>query len=161
MRSARSSTLGIEVLLNQRVEVYRNEGAFIGDMLVPSATVIWAAGVSVPHLKNWLPVKADRTGRIAVGPDLSLPGYPEVFVIGDAAAVPWKDNLTVPGLAPADKQGGHYVAGVIRAAALGKDKPAPFRYRHQGNLAVGLAHIYFSIGMRAPMLSRSNTSGPI
>ena len=119
--------LGVEVLLNQRVEVYGNEGAFIGDMLVPSATVIWAAGVSVPHLKNWLPVKADRTGRIPVGPDLSLPGYPEVFVIGDAAAVPWKDNLTVPGLAPAAKQDEHYVPGVIRAAALGKDKPAPFR----------------------------------
>jgi NADH dehydrogenase len=83
------------VLLNRRVEVRGNEGAFIGDMLVPSATVIWAAGVSVPHLKNWLPVKADGTGRIAVGPDLSLPGYPEVFVIGDAAAIPWKDNLTV------------------------------------------------------------------
>ena len=168
--------LGIEVLLNQRVEVYGNEGAFIGDMLVPSATVIWAAGVSVPHLKNWLPVKADRTGRIAVGPDLSLPGYPEVFVIGDAAAVPWKDNLTVPGLAPAAKQGGRYVANVISAAALGKDKPAPFRYRHQGNLATigrhaaiadfgrvrltgrlawwlwGLAHIYFLIGVRAPIL---------
>jgi len=168
--------LGVEVLLNQRVEVHGNEGAFIGDMLVPSATVIWAAGVSVPHLKNWLPVKADRTGRIAVGSDLSLPGYPEVFVIGDAAAVPWKDNLTVPGLAPAAKQGGRYVADVISAAALGKDKPAPFRYRHQGNLATigrhaaiadfgrlrltgrlawwlwGLAHIYFLIGVRAPIL---------
>lgn len=168
--------LGVEVRLDQRVEVRGDEGAFIGDMLIPSATLIWAAGVAVPHLKNWLPVKADRTGRIAVGPDLSLPGYPEVFVIGDAAAIAWKDNLTVPGLAPAAKQGGRYVADVIRAAALGKDKPAPFRYRHQGNLATigrhaaiadfgrvrltggfawwlwGLAHIYFLIGVRAPML---------
>ena len=168
--------LGVEVLLDQRVEVRGDEGAFIGNMLIPSATVIWAAGVAVPHLKNWLPVKADRTGRIAVGPDLSLPGYPEVFVIGDAAAISWKNDLMVPGLAPAAKQGGRYAADVITAAALGSDKPAPFRYRHQGNLATigrhaaiadfgritltggfawwlwGLAHIYFLIGVRAPML---------
>jgi NADH dehydrogenase len=127
--------LGVEVLLNQRVEVRRDEGAFVGDMLIASATVIWAAGVAVPNLRNWLPVEADRTGRIAVGPDLSLPGHPEVFVVGDAAAVAWKDSLTVPGLAPAAKQGGCYVADVIMATALGSSKPPPFRYRHQGNLA--------------------------
>jgi NADH dehydrogenase len=168
--------LGVEVQLDQRVEVRGDDGAFIGDTLIPSATVIWAAGVAVPNLKNWLPVEADRTGRIAVGPDLSLPGYPEVFVIGDAAAIAWKDDLTVPGLAPAAKQGGRYVADVIRAAALGRDEPAPFNYRHHGNLATigrhaaiadfgrvrltggfawwlwGLAHIYFLIGVRAPML---------
>jgi NADH dehydrogenase len=168
--------LGVEVLLNQKVEVRSDEGAFVGDMLIASATVIWAAGVAVPNLRNWLPVEADRTGRIAVGPDLSLPGHPEVFVIGDAAAVAWRDSLTVPGLAPAAKQGGRYVADVIMAAALGSNKPPPFRYRHQGNLATigrhaaiadfgrvkltgalawwiwGLAHIYFLIGVRAPML---------
>ena len=168
--------LGVEVLLRQTVEVRGTEGVFIGDMLIKSATVIWAAGVAVPHLKNWLPVEADRTGRILVGPDLSLPGHPEVFVIGDAAAATWSDNLTVPGLAPAAKQGGRYVADVIRAAALGGNRPPPFRYRHQGNLATigrhaaiadlggikltgalawwlwGLAHIYFLIGVRAPML---------
>ena len=168
--------LGVEVLLNQKVEVRSDEGAFVGDMLIASATVIWAAGVAVPNLRNWLPVEADRTGRIAVGPDLSLPGHPEVFVVGDAAAVAWKDSLTVPGLAPAAKQGGRYVADVIMATALGGNKPPPFRYRHQGNLATigrhaaiadfgrvkltgalawwiwGLAHIYFLIGVRAPML---------
>jgi NADH:ubiquinone reductase (H+-translocating) len=96
--------LGVEVLLDKRGEVRGEEGVLVGDTLIPSATVIWAAGVAVPRLKNWLPVEADRTGRIAVGPDLSLPGYPEVFVIGDAAAITWKDNLTVPGLAPAAKQ---------------------------------------------------------
>ena len=168
--------LGVEVLLRQTVEVRGTEGVFIGDMLIKSATVIWAAGVAVPHLKNWLPVEADRTGRIVVGPDLSLPGHPEVFVIGDAAAATWNGNLTVPGLAPAAKQGGRYVADVIRAAALGGNSPPPFRYRHQGNLATigrhaaiadlggikltgalawwlwGLAHIYFLIGVRAPML---------
>jgi NADH:ubiquinone reductase (H+-translocating) len=111
------------VLLNQRVEVRGDEGAFIGDMLIPSATVIWAAGVAVPHLKNWLPVEADRTGRIAVGPDLSLPGYPEVFVIGDAAAITWKDNLPVPGLAPAAKQGGRYVADMSCVSSFAPPVP--------------------------------------
>jgi NADH:ubiquinone reductase (H+-translocating) len=168
--------LGVEVLLDQKVEIHSDGGALISDTLIASATVIWAAGVAVPHLRNWLAVEADRTGRIVVGSDLSLPGHPEVFVIGDAAAVAWRDNLTVPGLAPAAKQAGRYVADVIAASALGAHKPPPFRYRHQGNLATigrhaaiadfgrirltgalawwlwGLAHIYFLIGVRAPML---------
>jgi NADH dehydrogenase len=168
--------LGVEVRLNERVEVRGNQGALVGQVLVPSATIIWAAGVTVPNLKSWLPVDADQTGRIEVEPDLSLPGHPDVFVIGDAAAIAWKENLKVPGLAPAAKQGGRYVADVIKAAAFGTDKPAPFRYRHRGNLATigrhsaiedfgrvkligglawwlwGIAHIYFLIGVRAPML---------
>ena len=168
--------LGVEVLLNQTVEVRGEEGAFIGDMLIPCATMIWAAGVKVPHLKDWLPVEIDRTGRVPVEPDLSVKGHPEVFVIGDAAAVSWKDGLTVPGIAPAAKQEGRYAADIIAAAACGRQKPGPFRYRHQGNLATigrqaaivdfgrvkltgriawwlwGFAHIYFLIGVRAPMI---------
>ncbi len=168
--------LGVEVLLNHRVEVRGNEGACIGDMVIPAASMIWAAGVAVPHLKDWLPAVTDRTGRVAVAPDLSLPRHPNVFVIGDAASLPWRDGKPVPGIAPAAKQGGHYVAGVILAAIKSKKKPAPFRYRHRGNLATigrhaavadfgriqlkgglawwlwGLAHIYFLIGVRAPVL---------
>ena len=168
--------LGVEVMLNQKVEVRGAEGAFIGDMLIPSATMIWAAGVAVPHLKDWLPVETDRTGRVPVEADLSLKINREVFVIGDAATVPWKDGLIVPGIAPAAKQEGRYAADVIAATIRGGRKPAPFRYRHQGNLATigrhqaivdfgrvrltgrlawwfwGLAHIYFLIGVRAPMI---------
>jgi len=167
--------LGVEVTLNKRVEV-REEGAFIGDMLIPSGTMIWAAGVKVPHLKDWLPVETDRTGRVPVEPDLTLKGHAEVFVVGDAAAVGWKDGQTVPGIAPAAKQGGRYAADVIMADVRGESRPPPFRYRHQGNLATigrdsaivdfgrvrlkgrvawwiwGLAHIYFLIGVRAPMI---------
>jgi NADH dehydrogenase len=167
--------LGVEVLLDQKVEV-REEGAFIGDMLIPSATMIWAAGVAVPHLKDWLPVETDRTGRVQVESDLSIKGHPEAFVIGDAAAVSWTGGLTVPGIAPAAKQEGGYAADVITAAVRGGKKPARFRYRHQGNLATigrnsaivdfgrvrltgriawwlwGFAHIYFLIGVRAPMI---------
>ncbi len=172
----RLEKLGVEVLLNHRVEVRGEEGAFIGDMLIPSASMIWAAGVTVPHLMEWLPVETDRTGRVRVAPDLSVPQHPNIFVIGDAALVPWRDGLPVPGIAPAAKQGGRYAADVILAALNGKKKPAPFRYRHQGNLATigrhaaiadfgrlrltgnlawwlwGIAHIYFLIGVRAPML---------
>jgi NADH:ubiquinone reductase (H+-translocating) len=172
----RLEKLGVEVLLNHRVEVRGKEGAFIGDMLIPSASMIWAAGVTVPHLKDWLPVETDRTGRVAAAPDLSLPHFPNIFVIGDAASVPWRGGLMVPGIAPAAKQGGRYAADAILASVKRKKKPAPFRYRHRGNLATigrhaaiadfgrikltgavawwlwGIAHIYFLIGVRAPML---------
>jgi NADH:ubiquinone reductase (H+-translocating) len=172
----RLEELGVEVLLDRRVEVRGIEGAFIGDMLIPSATMIWAAGVAVPHLKDWLPAETDRSGRVLVAPDLSLPQQPNIFVIGDAASAPWRDGLTVPGIAPAAKQGGRYVADVILAAVKGNKKPPPFRYRHRGNLAAigrnaaiadfgrirvtgrlawwlwGIAHIYFLIGVRTRML---------
>ncbi len=172
----RLEKLGVEVLLNHRVEVRGKEGAFIGDMLIPSASMIWAAGVTVPHLKDWLAAEMDRTGRVVVAPDLSLHQHPNIFVIGDAASVPWRGGLMVPGIAPAAKQGGRYAADAILASVKGKKKPAPFRYRHRGNLATigrhaaiadfgrirltgavawwlwGIAHIYFLIGVRAPML---------
>ncbi|MGO9486891.1 MAG: NAD(P)/FAD-dependent oxidoreductase [Rhodomicrobium sp.] len=172
----RLEKLGVDVLLNHRVEVRGKEGAFIGDMLIPSASMIWAAGVTVPHLKDWLPAETDRTGRVVVALDLSLPQHPNIFVIGDAASVPWRGGLMVPGIAPAAKQGGRYAADAILASVKRKKKPAPFRYRHRGNLATigrhaaiadfgrirltgavawwlwGIAHIYFLIGVRAPML---------
>ena len=172
----RLEKLGVEVLLNHRVEVRGKEGAFIGDMLIPSASMIWAAGVTVPHLMDWLRVETDRTGRVRVAPDLSVPQHPNIFVIGDAALAPWRGGLMVPGIAPAAKQGGRYAADAILASVKRKKKPAPFRYRHKGNLATigrhaavadfgrirlkgavawwlwGIAHIYFLIGVRAPML---------
>jgi len=168
--------LGVEVKLNSFVKVEGDRGAAIGDHLIPSATVIWGAGVAVPNVKDWLGVETDRTGRVPVEPDLSVPGRPEVFVIGDAAKAEWKNGQPVPGIAPAAKQQGRYVAKVLRAAAKGRRKPKSFKYRHHGNLATigrhsavvdfgrvrltgatawwlwGLAHIYFLIGVRAPLL---------
>jgi NADH dehydrogenase FAD-containing subunit len=83
----------------------------------------------------WLGAEADRTGRINVGPDLSVPRHPDIFAIGDTAfSLAW-DGLPVPGLAPAAKQGGAYVASVLRARLRGRKPPPPFRYRHQGSLA--------------------------
>jgi NADH dehydrogenase len=168
--------LGVEVLLNHNVEVRGEEGACIGEMVIPTASMIWAAGVAVPHLKYWLPTETDRLGRVIVRPDLSLPYQANIFVVGDAASAVWRDGLIVPAIAPAAKQGGQYAAEVIIATVKGTRKPPPFRYRHRGNLATigrhaaiadfgrirltgglawwlwGIAHIYFLIGVRAPML---------
>ena len=84
---------------------------------------------------KWLQAAADRAGRVEVGPDLSLPGRPEIFVIGDTAAVTRDDGSPVPGIASAAKQMGAYVGRVIAARVGGERAPAPFRYRHEGSLA--------------------------
>ena len=168
--------LGVEVWTGVTVEDISAEGVQTSDGFVPSATVIWGAGVAVKHLEDWLGVQTDRAGRAVVSPDLTVPGHPEVFVIGDAAKMPWEDSKDVPGIAPAAKQAGAYVADVIAAQVAGRERPAPFRYRHAGNLATigrhaavidfgriklsgfvawwlwGIAHIYFLIGVRQPLM---------
>ena len=108
-----------------------------------------------------------------IGPDLTVPGYPEIFAIGDTVAMTAPNGKPVPGIAPAAKQGGRYVASVIAARLSGKPVPAAFRYHHDGSLAQigkrkavidfgwiklrgaiawwlwGIAHIYFLVGTRA------------
>lgn len=164
--------MGVEVRLGQPVTALTRLGVEIGQDLIPSATVVWAAGVAASPAAQWLGVAADRGGRIAVGPDLSVVGRPEVFVIGDLAAVPWAKGTLVPQLAPAAKQQGAYVGRVIQARLAGRAALPPFRYRHAGNLATigrrsavvhygrvkltgalawwiwGFAHILFLIGTR-------------
>lgn len=167
--------LGVEVIVNRPVKDITRDGVTLENEFIPSANVIWGAGVKVDHMKDWTDGEIDRGGRVKVNGDLSLPGHPEVFVVGDAAHVPWQDGKTVPGIAPAAKQMGRYVAKVILDRQAGTQTP-PFRYRHAGNLATigrhravidlgrvrlrgwlawwfwGLAHIYFLIGLRAPAL---------
>ena len=147
-------------------------GVRIGEEFVPARTVIWAAGVQASKAARWLDAPADRAGRVMVDPDLTVPGAPEVFVIGDTAHVV-SGGSPVPGIAPAAKQQGAYVAKVIRARLTGRPAPGPFVYRHLGNLATvgrsaavidlgrlaltgwiawwiwGIAHIYFLIGTRS------------
>src|SRR5271167_4492968 len=92
---------------------------------------LWAAGVVASPAAAWLGQEPDKAGRIKVGPDLSVPGLPNVFAIGDTAlALAW-DGQPAPGLAPAAKQAGAYVALVLRARLRGNRAPQPFRYRHQ------------------------------
>ncbi|HET6756189.1 MAG TPA: FAD-dependent oxidoreductase [Burkholderiales bacterium] len=127
--------LGVEVLLNSRVENIDDEGVTVSGKRIASRTVLWAAGVVASPAAKWLGVEADNAGRVKVGPDLSIAGLPTVFAIGDTAlSAAWNGN-SVPGLAPAAKQGGEYVAKVIRAKVSGRKEPAAFQYRHLGSLA--------------------------
>lgn len=127
--------LGVEVQLGSRVDAVGPDGVKIGGTLLPARTVLWAAGVMASPAAEWLGVAADRSGRVVVGPDLSAPGYPDIFVIGDTAASDAWAGRPVPGLAPAAKQQGVYAARVLRARFDGRPPPPPFRYRHLGSLA--------------------------
>ena len=164
--------LGVEVRTGHAVSQCSADGIELGGEFLPAATILWAAGVAASPAAEWLKVPADRAGRVIVAPDLSVPGFPDIFVIGDTAHVSMADGRTVPGIAPAAKQEGRYVAGVIRARHDGKPAPKPFAYRNDGNLATigkraaivdlgwiklrgrlawwtwGIAHVYFLIGLR-------------
>jgi NADH dehydrogenase FAD-containing subunit/uncharacterized membrane protein YphA (DoxX/SURF4 family) len=127
--------LGVDVRVDSRVEAIDADGVTIGGERVDAGTVLWAAGVVASPAASWLGVTPDRAGRVQVGPDLSVPGLPDVFAIGDTALSMAWEGRAVPGLAPAAKQGGAYVARVLRARLRGARPPPPFRYRHQGSLA--------------------------
>jgi NADH dehydrogenase len=166
--------LGVEVRLGARVTHCSADGAVVGDEPIASLTLIWAAGVAASPAANWLGLEPGRSDRVPVGADLSLPGHPEIFVIGDTAQAMGAHG-PLPGVAPVAKQQGAYVARVIAARLSGKPPPGPFRYRDFGNLATigrraavvdfgrlrltgrlawlvwGVAHIYFLIGFRNRM----------
>jgi NADH dehydrogenase/putative oxidoreductase len=127
--------LGVEVLLNSRVEGIDDEGATVNGQRILSRTVLWAAGVVASPAAKWLGVEADNAGRVKVDANLSVPGTPNVLVVGDTAASnAWNGN-PVPGLAPAAKQAGAYAAKLIVARVEGRSDPGPFVYRHLGSLA--------------------------
>ncbi|MBK7355946.1 FAD-dependent oxidoreductase [Propionivibrio sp.] len=127
--------LGVDVRIGSRVEHIDADGVTVSGERIPAKTVLWAAGVTASPAAKWLQVEADNAGRVIVGPDLSVPGLPNVYAIGDTAASNAWNGQGVPGLAPAAKQGGAYVARHIRARIAGKTTPPPFAYRHLGSLA--------------------------
>lgn len=165
--------LGVEVRTGQPVTAITEDGVTVGETFIPCKTVIWAAGVQASPAAQWIGAEADRAGRTLVGPDLAVESDPGIFVIGDTAFVKQEDGKPVPGIAPAAKQQGSYVAKVIKARLANRPAPGPFRYFHQGSLATigkraavidfgriklkgglawwiwGLAHIYFLIGTRS------------
>ncbi len=166
--------LGVEVRLNRTVTRCDAGGVWLGDERLESATVIWAAGVAASPVGRWLGAATDRAGRVLVQPDLSV--GENVFVIGDAASLTLADGRRVPGVAPAAKQQGRYVARVIAARIAGRKPPSTFVYRDPGNLATigrkcaiiefpfltlrgflawwvwGIAHIYFLVGVPSPVV---------
>ncbi len=133
--------MDVEVRLNSRVTDVDSHGVKLGEQQLAAGNVIWAAGVRAAPLAATLGVPLDDAGRVRVAPDLSIPGHPEAFVIGDLAAA--TDPVTgkpVPGLAPAAMQMGRFVADIIAREAKDNTPPAPpprpsFRYRDKGQMA--------------------------
>jgi NADH dehydrogenase len=164
--------MGVQVHLNAQVIGCDAQGVTLRQDRIDAHTIIWAAGVAASPAARWVGCPADRAGRALVAPDLSVPGHPEIFVIGDTASVKTEQGAPVPGVAPAAKQAGQHVAACIKAETGGKTRPAAFRYKNFGNLATigrnsaiihygklkmsgslawwlwSFAHIYFLIGMR-------------
>ncbi len=128
---------GVTVRLETPVKDIRHDGVVAGqsDAAIPAATVLWAAGTKAGAVSDWLNAEADRAGRVKIGADLSVPGHPEIFVIGDAAHCAPPGEPPLPGVAPVAKQQGAYVAQAIRQRAAGGLAPEPFRYRDEGMLA--------------------------
>ena len=126
--------LGVEVRTGAMVSNVEADAVRVGDERIPTRTVFWAAGNAGSPVAASLGAPLDRAGRVVVDPDLSVPGHPEVFVVGDLAAVPWKDGLLVPGVAPAANQEGRHAARNIRGDLSGAARK-PFRYLDKGNLA--------------------------
>lgn len=127
--------LGVELMLGRPVTGCDAGGVQIGDVRIDAGTVVWAAGVQASPAGRWLGAETDRAGRVVVEPDLSLRAHPEVFLIGDCARICDGTGGAVPGLAPAAKQAGAYVAKVIAARIAGRAAPPRFRYAHPGSLA--------------------------
>ena len=161
--------LGVEVELGQMVKAIDEDGVSFGEKRLATKTVIWAAGVAASPAAKWLGVDADRSGRVKVEPDLSVPGHPEIFVVGDTASIIRPDGKPVPGVAPAAKQAGAHAANAITKRLAGDNAKQPFAYNHAGDLATigkqsavidfgwltlkgwfawwvwGIAHIYFLV----------------
>lgn len=165
--------LGVEIKVNAKVLNINNDGITTANEFIPAGTVLWAAGVAPNPLNKELNVQSDRQGRIVVNKDLSVPNYPNIFVIGDQAYYKWgPEGQPLPGLAPVAMQEGRFVAKLITAKILNRKQPAFFKYKDKGQMAtIGrskavatfkglefsgliawmawlLVHIYYLIGFR-------------
>ncbi|MBR0869920.1 NAD(P)/FAD-dependent oxidoreductase [Bradyrhizobium tropiciagri] len=163
--------IGVEVVLGEAVTECSGDGVVYGGKKLAARTIVWAAGVRASRAAEWLGAPADRAQRLQVEPDLTVPGHPDIFAVGDTVTIKDADGNPVPGIAPAAKQEGRYAAALIKARLKGETL-APFRYKHAGSLAQigkrlavidfgkiklrgalawwiwGIAHIYFLIGLR-------------
>jgi NADH:ubiquinone reductase (H+-translocating) len=127
--------LGVEVRLGQGVDSVDEHGVIVAGERIAAKTVIWTAGVTASPAAKWLNAETDHAGRVRIQPDLSIPGHPEVFVVGDTASLE-QDGKPLPGVAQVAIQQGRYAADLIRRKVTGKSAPGPFRYFDKGNLAV-------------------------
>jgi NADH dehydrogenase len=140
--------LGVEVITGALVTDINDREVKFGDRVIPTRTVLWGAGVQASPLARSLGVALDRAGRVIVEPDLTIPGHPEVFVIGDLAAKEQHDGSFVPGVAPAAIQEGQHTAYNLDRAVEGQPLRA-FKYRDKGSLAtIGRAAAVADFGGR-------------
>jgi NADH dehydrogenase len=139
-------SLGVKVYTNTPVSSVDEDGIVAGGKRIPASTILWGAGVLASPAARWLGAKMDRSGKIIVNADLSVPGHPEIFAIGDTAhvvaesrnllGVKSKQPKTLPGVAQPAIQEGKYVARLIRRRVAGKPAPPPFWYWDKGDLAI-------------------------
>ncbi|RBP14041.1 NADH dehydrogenase [Roseiarcus fermentans] len=170
----RLERMGVEVRTGAAVEAIDEDALVVdGARIEAGGAILWAAGVRASPAAAWIGAQGDRSGRVSVEPDLSLAGRPNVFVVGDTAAVRDAAGIETPGLAAAAKQMGRHAGRTIRARVQGRPAPGPFRYRDYGALATigrnaaiasvgrlrltgflgwlfwSVVHIYFLIGLRS------------
>jgi NADH:ubiquinone reductase (H+-translocating) len=131
----RLETLGVEVRLGHGVEQIDDDGVVVAGERIASKTVIWTAGVAPSRAGKWLQAETDRTGRVRIQSDLTVPGHPEIFVIGDTASLEEKGK-PLPGVAQVAMQQGRYAAKVIHRRVTAGSPPGPFSYFDKGNMAV-------------------------
>ncbi len=167
--------MGVEIWLKSTVSSCTADGIVASGARHEAGTILWAAGVAASPAARWIGASADRAGRVLVDSNLRVQGVSDIFAVGDTAAV-MQDGKPVPGIAPAAKQQGRYVANAIDSLVRDGTLPRTFHYRHYGNLATigrhsavidfgrlhlkgwlawwiwGLAHIYFLIGTRNRLL---------
>src|SRR5881392_2679023 len=139
-------SLGVKIYTNTRVTSVDADGVVAGGQRVRSSTVLWGAGVLASPAGHWLGAAMDKSGKIIVGSDLSVPGHPEIFAIGDTAhvvapsrnllGIKSKGPMVMPGVAQPAIQAGRYVAALIRRRVAGQPPPAPFWYWDKGDLAI-------------------------
>jgi NADH dehydrogenase len=163
--------LGVQIRLGKPVTQCDERGVVLDGARIDARTLMWAAGVMASPAAHWLGVEADRAGKVKVNPDLSVPGHPDIFVLGDTASVAGPEGRPLPGVAPVAKQQGAYLARAIVARLKGGNIQ-PFAYRDFGSMATigrksavvqigrfrvtgfigwliwSVAHIYFLIGFR-------------
>ncbi|HEX4924156.1 MAG TPA: FAD-dependent oxidoreductase, partial [Bdellovibrionales bacterium] len=140
--------LGVDVRTGTKVEnISGNLVSLAGGETLESCNILWAAGVMASPAGRWLGAPTDRSGRVMVNPDLSVPGLKDVYVIGDAAHFPTADGRGLPGVAQVAIQQGQFVGGNLRRRLSGAAERARFEYRDKGNMAtIGRSSAIADIG---------------
>jgi len=131
----RLENLGVEVRLGHGVDQIDADGVVVAGERIASKTVIWTAGVAPSPAGKWLKAETDRAGRVRIQEDLTVPGHPEIFVVGDTTTLA-QDGKPLPGVAQVAIQQGHYAGELIHSRITGSKPPAPFRYFDKGTMAV-------------------------